>query len=294
MRRYPSKLLLFGEHVLLQGSTALAVPVRAFSGFWDFNARSDSELHARMLQFAASRQLASVACIDRKAFLDDLLNGLVFTSNIPVGYGLGSSGALCAGVYDRYCREKTAEAGELKRLFSQMESFFHGSSSGIDPLTSYLESPLLIQNRMEVSLADAREWGNPPLVFLLDSKLPRQTAPLVDWFLQKSEEPAFRKMLEAEYLPAHEAMIRAWLAADHENFWPALSQISSMQLQYFEPMVPEEMRKIWAKAMEHQSIRLKICGAGGGGFFLGFSRSLDALDDLKSQYELIFPFLASP
>ena len=39
-RIFPAKLLLFGEHVLLLGATALAAPVTAFGGHW---ARSEDE-----------------------------------------------------------------------------------------------------------------------------------------------------------------------------------------------------------------------------------------------------------
>lgn len=50
--------------------------------------------------------------------------GLNFESNIPVGYGLGSSGALVAAIYDDFFTEKASEFSELKRDLADLESFF--------------------------------------------------------------------------------------------------------------------------------------------------------------------------
>ena len=55
MRNYSSKLLLFGEHVLLLGSTALAMPVPAYSGKWvTTGAQPDDVLQQKIFEFAAS------------------------------------------------------------------------------------------------------------------------------------------------------------------------------------------------------------------------------------------------
>lgn len=294
MRRYPAKLLLFGEHVLLLGNSALATPVPAFSGGWEFGHSESGQVDEKLLQFADSQYLASVPCIDREAFRADLMHGLSFSSNIPVGYGLGSSGALCAAVYDRYCRENTTDESELKNRFSRMESFFHGSSSGIDPLTSYLQKPLLIQNKTTVIAADMKIWRRPPVIFLLDTRLPRQTGPLVNWFLEQTGQASFRNMLDDAYLPAHETVVASWIQAEEQKFWPALQKISTLQLEYFTPMVPESLRKLWVQSLEKDNFRLKICGAGGGGYMLGFSSNVELLHELQTQYELIFPFLANP
>ena len=272
MRHYPAKLLLFGEHILLNGAPALAVPVPAFSGWWGW---SDAVIgkQKRLLEFAQSEALASVQGLDVQAFQHDLEQGLVLESNIPTGYGLGSSGALCAAIYDRYCREKTEDLAALKADFARMESFFHGNSSGIDPLTSYVAQPMLIENKTEVSLAAPQAWTEPPVVFLLDSTLPRQTAPLVQWFLAKTHDAVFREKMQAELLPAHHAMLHGWLHADPEIFWPALRRVSTFQLEQMPPMIPPTVREAWTESLEQEDFSLKICGAGGGGYVLGFARN---------------------
>ena len=90
-----------------------------------------------------------------KQLRKDLANGLYFDSSIPQGYGIGSSGALVAAVYDRYANSKITilenltrdKLLKLKQIFGLMESFFHGKSSGLDPLNSFLSLPILIHSK---------------------------------------------------------------------------------------------------------------------------------------------------
>jgi mevalonate kinase len=288
-RNFPAKLLLFGEHVLLLGAPALAVPVPAFGGHWDWSAQMDRH-HDRLLQFAGSEALKSLEILDCNQFKSDLEAGLFFDSNIPTGYGLGSSGALCAAIYDRYALEKTAELSTLKSIFARMESFFHGNSSGIDPLTSFIGGPILIQNNTDVQPAESKEWeGGRPTVFLIDSRLPRRTGPLVAWFLEQSRMPEFSGKLQDEYLPAHQETLRAWLSADSDSFWLNLQRISRFQFENFAPMIPSTIHEIWEKSFRSEDYVLKICGAGGGGFVLGFARNREATQNLALQTQIIFP-----
>ncbi len=291
MQEFPAKLLLFGEHVLLLGASALSVPVRRFSGYWnwaaDFN--NGSKKRQRMFQFAESAALKAIPGLDTTAFIRDLQDGLVFESNIPSGYGLGSSGAYCAAVYDAYCQDKTTDMRILKATFAEMESFFHGSSSGIDPLTSYLRKPLLIKKRTEVEAVRTTPWLQQPIVFLLDTEIPRQTGPMVQWFLNQARIPAFRTAFERDYLPVHEAVVQAWIEADPVAFWMNLRTLSELQMVYLIPMIPESLRSLWFKSFENNDFTLKICGAGGGGFILGFAKEKETVENLAGQYPILYP-----
>lgn len=277
MKRYPAKLLLFGEHILLTGAPALAAPVRAFGGHWAQSAGADQR---RLREFSVylSEQLAF-----GPAFGEALQEGLYFEANIPEGYGLGSSGALCAAVYDRFAPEKTDDLSQLKQIFARMESFFHGNSSGIDPLTSYIDAPLLIENKNQVSRVIPRPWPEKPVVFLIDSALPRQTGPLVQWFLQQYAQEAFRKYLERYYLPAHHTLLESWLNARAADFWPALAQVSAIQFRHFTPMIPDTLRDLWQESLAQDAYQLKICGAGGGGYMLGFAQEESTVAQLAAR-----------
>jgi len=87
---------------------------------------------------------SELVSFDFTSFKNDIGSGMYFDSSIPQGYGVGSSGALVASIYDQYAHNKITilenltrdKLLKLKEIFSFMESFFHGKSSGLDPLNS--------------------------------------------------------------------------------------------------------------------------------------------------------------
>ncbi len=280
---YPAKVLLFGEYVVLLGARALALPLRRFGGEWVWANPSDAQGEA-LRAFAHSEALAQIAELDVAAFQREVAQGLVFRSDIPMGYGLGSSGALCAATYDRYARPKATDLATLRQTLALMESHFHGKSSGIDPLTSYANRPLLFGPGSAVERFEQRPWkGQPPVVFLLDTGLPRQTAPLVQWFMQQRSRPDFAARLEAELLPAHEALLNAWQDGNAAATWPLLRRLSAFQLAHLQPMIPPPWRQRWADTLARGEVVFKLCGAGGGGFLLGFAHSTSAAEAYGQQ-----------
>jgi mevalonate kinase len=48
--------------------------------------------------------------------------------------------------------------------------------------------------------------------------------------------------------------------------------ISVLEYRYFIPMIPHTIKSIWESTLDRPDISLKLCGAGGGGFFLGFAQ----------------------
>jgi mevalonate kinase len=40
-------------------------------------------------------------------------------------------------------------------------------------------------------------------------------------------------------------------------------------------MIPEPVRKLWSEGLRRGSFTLKLCGSGGGGYFLGLSDNWD-------------------
>ena len=83
-----------------------------------------------------------------------------------------------ASIYDKYAQDKITilenltreKLLKLKEIFSTMESFFHGKSSGLDPLNSYLSLPILINSKEHIEPAGIpSQKEGKGAVFLLDS-----------------------------------------------------------------------------------------------------------------------------
>jgi mevalonate kinase len=290
---YSSKILLFGEHTINRGSDALAIPYPRFSGQWAHS--DDVSLQQNLSAFVdylenLQQQNDLLAAIDLQTFRQELSSGLYFQSNIPVGYGLGSSGALCAAVYDRFCTHKIERAEQtrypaLRRALAQLESFFHGASSATDVLVAYLQQPLLLRSdgRVEtVVLPPASELT----FFLLDTGITRQAGTLVHFFLQQCEKERFLKKVQTELVRFANDAIAAFLQADWDALFENASQISRFELEELPAMTPEPFHEIWKAGLNGDLYRLKICGAGGGGFLLGITKNWAQTQAYLKNYRL--------
>jgi mevalonate kinase len=290
-RPYPAKILLFGEYTILNGSMALATAYSEFSGKWSF-ASHDTDAarssHEILKGFSLNHPTSDLSLDLMKR---DLSEGLWFDSNIPHGFGLGSSGALIAAIYEAYSARKGSLL-EDKDSLARLEDYFHGSSSGIDPLVSLINKNLLIHDFNNVSLLE--NDLNLSGFFLLNTGKPRNTGPLVSIYQEKMKDPEFKRGC-AEILSREvNFAIKALIDDDRSNLFHHLWLISKFQLEYFSEMIPGQMRGLWSQGLESGSYVLKLCGAGGGGFILGYSDKLSqsSLGEIFSQNE--FRELAAP
>lgn len=274
-----SKLLLFGEYTILLGGSALAMPFSGFNGHLDFlnGNQNTSQIKSHdvlndFFEFLKNSKISKYFHLDNLEY--DLSEGLYFFSTIPQSYGLGSSGALCAAIAKKYGVKEFIELPyvQLKELFSSMESFFHGKSSGIDPLVIYLNTPLLFEKDTirKVEIQWEKIKSNKFSVFLMDTKMVADTAPLVKWFSTQVNEQGNVKILD-EYVQRLERTIKVFLDFDSKSFINEIQNLSRLQLKLFHPMIPEGIKQIWEDGLRHDLYALKLCGSGGGGFFLGFS-----------------------
>ena len=194
MKKFNSKILLFGEYGLLKGSMGIAIPYSEDSGEL-ITPNEDSILTRKQLESNSEIKKLAIFISHHEYFktnskvlqlLEDSLLGLYFDSNIPKNYGIGSSGALVAAIYNKYFYSsdniQTSDKNlmeKLKNEFSIIESFFHGKSSGIDPLVSYLNVPILLNaplNHLKfISKSNIK-------LFLIDTGKPSSTKDFVELF----------------------------------------------------------------------------------------------------------------
>ncbi|HKK77406.1 MAG TPA: hypothetical protein VJ953_20170 [Saprospiraceae bacterium] len=286
-----AKILLFGEHIVLQGAEALAMPWTAFSGQWAWDADASQQ---ELPQFAnylqeLQQQDSLLTPLDMVAFQQDLQQGLYFDSNIPNGYGAGSSGALCAALYKTY---QTAPAPSdlvlLREQLAQLESFFHGASSGTDPLICYLEQAIHIVPGQGIRAFDWNWKDYPDLhFFVIDTGIQRQTAPWVAAFKVKAEDKLFKAQMKDILIPASNQAIQALLQGQNEVLFRAFSQISALHYLNLKDFIPPAFHQLWKTGLNNDQYMLKLCGAGGGGFILGMSRNRQTIRQIAKAYNIL-------
>jgi mevalonate kinase len=289
---YCSKVLLLGEYSMIFDSSALLIPLQMFSAEWIFDETrqdekllySNRELH-RFCQYLDHEESLKKA-IDTDSFARDLTNGLALASNVPMGYGLGSSGTVVAAVYDRYAKEKSDDFLELKGLFARMESFYHGSSSGIDPIACYTGKPFRISADKIVILPD--EFICKDIhICLIDTKIAKNTKPLVEYFKQQREDASFLQAFQSEYLPYVVSCMDTLTEGNMDEFFVSVKQLSKAQLRFFRPMIPDSFIPLFA--MNHDfRFAVKLLGAGGGGYMLGFCDEKTKASELLKEYDVLW------
>lgn len=288
---YHSKLLLFGEYSILLGSSALSIPYWHFSAALNFIGEdrytdldlaleSNSQLKSLCRNYETNGGRFS-ACLDLERFRSDTEQGLYLESSIPQGYGLGSSGALCASIYARYARHRIHASGRIKRneivrlkeIFSEMEDYFHGRSSGFDPLVIYLRYPLHMGSDGIPAIVGMPRNRKDTTggIFLLDTGQPGKTGPLVNLFLEKYSPVGSDSEAGHELCNLANACIHHLLNGDIDSFWPDLKALSDFQYHGFRPMIPAHMLGTWQEGLDTGLYYLKLCGSGGGGFLTGFT-----------------------
>jgi mevalonate kinase len=286
---HPAKLLLFGEYAVLKGSRALAVPLSLFRGSWKYDTNPYFQHDLIQLgEYLKEKVENSDTFLNTDGFLNHLSKGLYFDSNIPRGYGAGSSGAVCAAVYERFGIFKTNDIAVLKQIFARMENYYHGNSSGFDPLISYLKRPVLINEDKTLQTIDLIH-DTDLKIFLIDTKQPRKTEPLVQLFLEKCKEPTFNTAILEAIVPVMNQTLNAFLNQNTPSFFENLHQLSALQLQHLPDMIPNEFKGLWKDSLNQNDFKLKLCGAGGGGFILGFAKKKESLDFLsKNKIKTLF------
>jgi len=301
-----AKILLFGEYGIIKDSKGLAIPYNAYRGalktsesLLGKSLESNQNLD-RFYKYLAALQTDLVS-FNLVSFKKDVENGMYFDSSIPQGYGVGSSGALVASIYDKYAANKTTvlenltrdKLLNLKAIFALMESFFHGKSSGLDPLNSYLSLPILINSKDHVEPAGIpSQKEGKGAVFLLDSEQVGETEPMVNIFMNKMKNEGFRKMISEEFSTTTDACIEDFLQGNVKSLFGNVKSLSKIVLTNFKPMIPDAFHKVWEKGIATNDYYLKLCGSGGGGYILGFTEDFSKAQKSLKDYklELVYRF----
>ncbi len=299
-----SKILLFGEYGIIKDSKGLSIPYNFFKGALktdDNPSETARKSNQSLREFAGYLEMVhknspKLVSFDFETLKSDIASGMYFDSSIPQGYGVGSSGALVAAIYDKYAKDKITvlenltrdKLLKLKRIFGKMESFFHGKSSGLDPLNSYLSLPILINSKEDIESTSipSQNFDGKGAVFLLDSGSTGETAPMVQLFMEKMKQEGFRNMLKDQFIKHTDACVEDFVNGNVKSLFGNLKQLSHVVLDNFKPMIPAKFHELWRNGIETNDYYLKLCGSGGGGYILGFTQDIDKAKKALKDYNL--------
>lgn len=300
-KKYAAKLMLAGEYGVVVGSEAITVPLEIFHArLSDHHADTDEKRFYASVE-SLRNMVSYIQSLPKNSFfatprIPDLIHMIkkdfYIESTIPEGYGVGSSGAVSALIYDQFFEgHEELSLEEQHKDLATLESCFHGKSSGVDAMTCFSGKVLHF-------LPDGKilEPGKNPLqppgnyrFFLLDSKNIFETAPLVKYFLEKMKEEEYSHRINDEYKILISKLIGTLTGKVQADPAVVFRALSDFQWNNFRRMIPENVEDAWINGQANNTYYLKINGSGGG-FMLGLAaeESRETVDHMLEEFSIIW------
>lgn len=264
------KILLFGEYAILEGGNALSVPSPQHFGELKLSASSPKELesHIHLSEFANYLEKNYSQYFGLTTLEADLRQKLFFESNIPQGYGVGSSASVVAAFLKQYGKAIPETLEEKKELFGAIESHFHGKSSGLDVLVCYENAPVLIQNS-RLKIEHSIHPSDYTKFELIDTKEIGLTSKQVSMF--KGQNSKFKEHFRNEYVDFTNRAIDYFLMGVEEKMFAEMKKLSNFAFENMPFAIPDSFKPQWEASLNDSNTVMKLCGSGGGGFVIKYS-----------------------
>jgi mevalonate kinase len=269
----PGKWVLAGEHSVLHGGIAVALPHPEFSLTLAFDPQVGSKLVVEPPEAESilTEILGSIAN-NRKAngeSFDPPAGKLQIQSTIPIGAGLGSSAALCVAL-TRWLADPLGISQDRQVEFAtQLEHRFHGRSSGMDVAVIAAGEPISFGINQGLKVLGIK---NLPRFTFHDTRLRSKTSDCVmrvEKFREENLE--IGKKLDDQMANASQLAINGLVLYDQGNREEGLNLIRQGMAQarecfYSWELVPGAGMRLEEQLLHEGALAVKMTGAGGGGF----------------------------
>jgi len=181
----PGKIILFGEHAVVYGYPALAVPVmqvqaevridKIFSPGIRLNA-PNIQLNEKLDSLASSHPLAATVRNTLTALEVDSLSGvsILVRSSIPIASGLGSGAAVSVAIIRALAKHlnKDLTDEQINELAFETEKLYHGTPSGIDNSVVTYAKPVYFVKGQPTEILQVKK---PFTIVIGDTGIPAST-----------------------------------------------------------------------------------------------------------------------
>ena len=96
----------------------------------------------------------------------------------------------------------------------------------------------------------------------------------------------FSQIIFKDFIKFSENCIDDFLNENHDSFFRNIKILSSLVLQNFDKMIPNSLFQFWKEGINTDNYYLKLCGSGGGGYFLGFTKDFKSVKKILKDYPL--------
>lgn len=273
----PGKWVLAGEHAVLRGGRAIALPRHDIGLRMTFD--PDASLSRLEVDPMPAQEVVQglVAVLIEKTSkakgvsVQEPKGILKLASTIPIGGGLGSSSALCVAMVRLMTGGLKLSTLEQIEWATELENRFHGRSSGMDVTVATLGRPILFARGPSY---EKIEVSSLPTFRFHDTELRAKTLDCIERVSSiAKKDPALAERLDEQMKRSAIESVDALVAYDRgetEKALQSLAKAMNAAQECFEGwmLVPERVSELALKIKRSGALAVKLTGAGNGGFLV--------------------------
>jgi mevalonate kinase len=271
----PGKVILLGEHAVVYGQPAIAVPVSEVqaqawvepneAGLGTVLEAPDLGRRILLREAADDDPLACIVRLTLEACKEegDLDLTITVTSSVPIARGMGSGAAVSTAIVRALAQHMGhwLSSRTISDLVYQAEILYHGTPSGIDNTVVAFEKPIYFikDEGWEVF------WvGNPFLLAIADTGVESSTKQVVGDLRQRYRSEPMRYDLIFDRIGQSVVSARSAIEQGHGKKLGRLMDENHALLQELGVSCPE-LDRLVVTAREAGALGAKMSGAGWGG-----------------------------
>jgi mevalonate kinase len=281
----PGKIILFGEHAVVYGQPALAVPVtqveaevridRIFSSGIRINA-PNIRLNDKLAAIAPSHPLAATVVNTLAALRDNSLSSvsILIRSTIPIAAGLGSGAAVSVAIIRALAKhlKKELTDEQVSALAFETEKLYHGSPSGIDNTVVTYAKPVYFIKEQPIEILKVKY---PFMIVIADTGIPASTKNAVrDVRIQHHKQPERYETLFATIGSIARTARQLIQGGMPESLGPLMDENHAL-LRSMKVSSPE-LDYLVGAAREAGALGAKMSGGGRGGNMIALAQASNA------------------
>jgi mevalonate kinase len=278
------KAILVGEHFVVWGGTALAVPLTGARCDVKLSIAPAPRTEILFPEFPADERMRKAARLAARAFLGRRARRIEIelASNLPAGAGLGASAAFSVALLRAFSVAlETGDEDVIAQKALDLERIFHGHPSGIDSTTIAYEAPCYVKTGdrfvgrargAKGPLAGFIDLAPGGLFLLADSGERHDTAVAVSAVGRMAETAAGRRTIE-KLTQVSETIALQTATALRQGDWPYVGSMMTENHYLLAALgvSTERLETLRRAAVGAGALGAKLTGAGAGGFLLALT-----------------------